>query len=148
MPELIRSFANRLRELVGNRRRAPRYRIRLEAEMVLSISQTGEKKSREHSSQRLKLTGYTRDISESGLAIIVPAIRIGGQYFTDSHRTLFIMLLLPDDVIELRAAPVRYVPLEADATETGYLIGLEIESMSEDNRTRYKNYLETMNAER
>ncbi|MEJ7713231.1 MAG: hypothetical protein WKF84_26145 [Pyrinomonadaceae bacterium] len=29
MPEMIRSFAARLREFIGNRRRAPRYGVRL-----------------------------------------------------------------------------------------------------------------------
>jgi len=147
MPELIRSFASRLRELVGNRRRAPRYRVRLEVELALNISQAGGKS---HSTTaQLKLAGYTRDISESGLAVIVPAIRIGGQYFTDSNHKLLVTLRLPDDiVIELHAKPVRYVPLEDDATETGYLIGLAILEMSANDRRRFKDYIETLNAER
>lgn len=145
MPELIRSFTNRLREIVGNRRRAPRHRVRLAVELALNISQAGGKKSLSRSSAQLKLAGYTRDISETGLAIIVPAIRIGGQYFTDSNHKLFITLQLPNDIIELHAKPVRYVPLEDDATETGYLIGLEIAEMSKDDRTRFKDYIETMN---
>jgi hypothetical protein len=144
MPELIRLIANRLREFVGNRRRAPRYRIRLEAEMTLSASLPGAKTSAERSGQRLKLAGYTRDISETGMAIIVPTIHIGGQYFTDSNRKLQIVLTLPTGLVELHGRPVRYTPLEEDAADTGYLIGLAIESMRVTDRARFKDYVETL----
>jgi hypothetical protein len=144
MPEFIRSLANRLREFVGNRRRAPRYRTHLEAEMALSVSRPGAKTSAERSGQQLKLTGYARDISESGIAIIAPAIRVGGQYFTDSNRKLQITLKLPTGSVEIHGTPVRYTSLEADATDTGYLIGVQIESMSADDRARFNAYLETL----
>ncbi|MDT5120630.1 MAG: PilZ domain [Acidobacteriota bacterium] len=143
MPELIRLIANRLREFVGNRRRAPRYRIRLEAEMTLGASLPGAKTSAERSGQRLKLAGYTRDISETGMAIIVPTIHIGGQYFTDSNRKLQIVLTLPTGLVELHGRPVRYAPLEEGAADAGYLIGVRIESMSDDDRARFKAHIET-----
>lgn len=144
MPELIRSLANRLREFMGNRRRAPRYRVHLEAELALSVLQPGANASAERSGQQLKLTGYTRDISESGMAIIVPAIRIGGQYFTDSNRKLRITLKLPTGIITLHGRPARYTPLDEEATDTGYLIGLAIESMGDGDRARFQTYIETL----
>ena len=147
MPELIRVIANRLREFMGNRRRAPRYQIRLEAEMTLSASLPGAKTSAERSSRQLKLAGYTRDISETGMAIIVPTIRIGGQYFTDSNRKLQIVLTLPTGLVELHGRPVRYAPLEEGAADTGYLIGVRIESMSDDNRARFKDYIQSRSQE-
>jgi hypothetical protein len=144
MPEFIRSIASRLREFVGNRRRAPRYRIHLEAGLALSIGVPGAKGA----GKQLRLAGYTRDISESGLSLIVPAIRIGGQYITDSNRTLQIMLKLPTGVVEIHGTPVRYSPLEEDTTDTGYLIGLRIERMSDNDRANLNAYLGTMSAER
>lgn len=143
MPEFIRSIANRLREFVGNRRRAPRYQTHLDVGLALSVSLPGAKASAQRS-EELKLAGYTRDISESGLAIIVPAIRIGGQYITDGNRTLHIMLKLPNGIVKLHGTPARYSPLEEDATDTGYLIGIQIERMSDDDRTLFKAYLETL----
>lgn len=143
MPEIIRSIANRLREFMGNRRRAPRYRTHLEVGLALSVRLSGAKASAQRS-EELKLAGYTRDVSESGLAIIVPAIRIGGQYITDGNRTLQITLKLPDGIINLQCTPARYSPLDEDATDTGYLIGVQIERMTEDDRTLFKAYLETL----
>jgi hypothetical protein len=143
MPEFIRSIANRLREFVGNRRRATRYKTHLEIGLALSVSLPGAK-ARPQRSEELKLAGYTRDISESGLAIIVPTMRIGGQYITDGNRTLQIMLKLPTGVIKLHGTPARYSPLDEDATDTGYLIGIQIERMSDDDRALFKAYLETL----
>lgn len=144
MPELIRSIANRLRELVGNRRRAPRYITHLEVGLALSVSLPGAKTGAAREGKQLRLTGYTRDISASGLALIVPSIRIGGQYITDSNRTLQITLKLPTGQIEIQGIPVRYSPLDEDANDTGYLIGVQIESMTEDDRARFDAYLQTL----
>lgn len=140
MPELIRSIASRLREVFGNRRRAPRFRARLDAELSLSVSQRSAKAA---AGRPLKLTGYTRDVSATGLALVMPAIHISGQYVTDQNRTLEIKLKLPTGLLEITASPVRYDPLEDD-TENGYLIGVQIISMSESHRERFDDFLKTV----
>jgi hypothetical protein len=144
MPELIRSIASRLREIVGNRRAAPRYLTHLEAGLALSISLPHSKPGSEKTGPPLKLAGYTRDISATGLALIVPTIRIGGQYITGENRTLEISLKLPTSVVKVKAAPVRYTPLEGDGADTGYLIGVQIIWMSNEDRARFNAYLETL----
>jgi hypothetical protein len=146
MPEFIRSIVNRLREFVGNRRRAPRYQTHLEVELALSVSLPVAKASAQGPEQ-LRLAGYTRDVSESGLALIVSAIRIGGQYITDSNRTLQLTLKLPTGLIKIHGTTVRYTPLDEDATDTGYLIGVHIERMTDDDRARFTAYLERMKDE-
>jgi hypothetical protein len=143
MPEFIRSIANRLREFMGNRRRAPRYQTHLDVGLALSVRLSGAKASAQRL-EELRLAGYTRDVSETGLAIIVPAIRIGGQYITDGNRMLHITLKLPDGTINLEGTPARYSPLDEDATDTGYLIGIQIERMTDDDRTLFKAYLESL----
>lgn len=148
MPELIRSIASRLREMVGNRRRAPRYAAHLEVGLALSVSVSNTKSRARDADQPLKLAGYTRDISSTGLALIVPAIRIGGQYITGENRTLDIIIKLPSgSTIKITATPVRYSPLEADGRDTGYLIGAQIVHMSDEDRTRFEAYLQTLTKE-
>lgn len=144
MPELIRSIAGRLREIVGNRRRAPRYAVHLEVGLALSVSLPNAKPRARDDDHPLKLAGYTRDISSTGLALIVPAIRIGGQYITGESRTLEILVKLPSGAIKAKATPVRYSPLEAEGTDTGYLIGVQIIDMSDEDRTRFDAYLQTL----
>lgn len=144
MPELIRSIAGRLREFVGNRRVAPRYATHLEVGLALNVTLPGTRKD---DSQPLKLAGYTRDISASGLALIVPSIRVGGQYVTGENRRLRIVLKLPTGPIEIHATPVRYSPLDEDAVDTGYLVGVQITDMSDEDRARFNAYLEKMKTE-
>lgn len=148
MPEFLRSIVNRLREHMGNRRAAPRYATHLDVALVLSVavSETGSRARVEGSP--LRLSGYTRDISESGLALIMPAIHIGGQYLTSPNRTLDITIRLPDGPIHLQAVPVRYSPLNDDASnDTGYIIGVQITQMSERDRARYDAYLKKLMVE-
>jgi hypothetical protein len=56
----------------------------------------------------MPLQGYTRDISESGLAIIVPSLRLGSLYLTAAAAKLRIVILdLPTGEVEIEASPVR-----------------------------------------
>lgn len=147
MPEFLRSLISQLRQHVGNRRAAPRYATHLEAALILSISLSETGGSRNSGSVPLRLAGYTRDISESGLALIVPAIHVSGQYLTTQNRVLELTLKLPNGSIHLQATPVRYRPLEEDAKDTGYIIGVQITQMSETARAIYKAYLEKLTTE-
>lgn len=137
MPELISSIAARLRRFVGNRRHAQRRLVRL----TVHVSSAGGRKDRQESRSDA-LEAYTRDISLSGLSIIVPAIRIGNRYLTDQDRTLHIRIELPDTTIQLRAVSVRYEQLVGD--EKGYLIGTRIIEMSQADRTLFIEYIKSL----
>ena len=143
----MRSIASRLREFVGNRRRAPRYVTHLEVGLALSVSMPGGNAMTRAAGQPLRLAGYTRDISASGLALIMPSIRIGGQYITGENRTLQIILKLPTGTIEIYGTPVRYSPLDEEGADTGYIIGVQITTMSDQDRARYNAYIESMKTE-
>ncbi|MBD0370462.1 MAG: PilZ domain-containing protein [Pyrinomonadaceae bacterium] len=134
MPELIRSIAGRVREYLGNRRRAPRYRIRLsvrvspvKAAMPARVSTTDGD----------ALYGYTRDISASGLALILPAIRINNIYLTGEDRTLEILIEHESEPIVIYGISARYEKLEEDAADKGYLVGVKITEVSAEDRKRF-----------
>jgi hypothetical protein len=137
MPEVMRSFAARLREFIGNHRRAPRHRARLPLNVSLVNNGSGARTT-------TMLQGHTRDVSATGLALVVPSIRIGDRYLTGENRTLDIALDLASGRVQLQAAPMRYEPLELDKskTETGYLIGAHIKAMSGTDRARFSEYLQ------
>lgn len=144
MPELLRSIISQLRQHVGNRRAAPRYTTHLEAALILSVSLSDGGSRSGADAPPFRLAGYTRDISESGLALIMPAIHIGGQYLTNQSRTLDITLKLPSGPIHLQATPARYSPLEDDTKDTGYIIGVRITQIGERERAQYNAYLEKL----
>src|SRR3982750_4587589 len=139
MPELMRSIITRLRGVVGNRRRAKRYRARL----PFSVSLLGIKTAAESPIPRRlpQIEGYTRDLSETGLALVVPTIRIGDHYLTGAGRRLLVTLKHPTGPLALQVTPVRYEQLDEDHTERGYLIGVRIEEISDADRARFIAYL-------
>src|ERR1051325_1922101 len=130
MSELPRRIVSRLRRFIGNRRHSRRVRTRLSFTLSLADPRVNSNGSR-----RLpKLDGYTLDISTTGLALIVPAIRIGEHYLTGADRRLHIKLELPSGPIEMKVVPVRYESME---DESGYLIGARILEMSDADRTSF-----------
>ena len=133
MPELIRSIAARFREYLGNRRRAPRYRVRLS----VSVAPLQAAKPTRASAERDALYGYTRDISSTGMALILPTIRINNTYLTGDDRTLEILVEHESDPIVIYAVPNRYEKLDDEGADKGYLIGVRITEMSDDDRTRF-----------
>ncbi|HVF55373.1 MAG TPA: PilZ domain-containing protein [Pyrinomonadaceae bacterium] len=136
MPELMRAIANRLREVVGNRRYAPRYRVRLAAAVSLL-----DARARAHPAS---LEGHTHDISDAGVALILPAIRVGDRYLTGEGQMLRVMLKLPEAAIQLHGVGVRYERLEKDGENKGYLIGVHIEAMSDTDRAFFDEFLKTL----
>ena len=134
MSELPRRIVSHLRRFIGNRRHSRRVRARLS--FILSLS---DPRASTNGSRRLPaLNGHTLDVSSTGLALIVPAIRIGEHYLAGSDRRLYIKLDLPSGPVEMKVASVRYESLE---DESGYLIGARIVEMSDSDRASFENYV-------
>ncbi len=134
MSELPRRIVSRLRRFVGNRRHSKRVRARLSFTLSLSdprVSTNGHR--------RLPtLDGHTLDVSATGLALVVPAIRIGEHYLAGDERKLHIRLELPSGPIEMRVATVRY---ESSEDDDGYLIGARIVEMNDTDRASFDKYI-------
>ncbi len=130
MPELARRLASRLRQFIGERRRARRAAVSLPITVSLAAPRDGSNGYRRQTS----LNGHTLDISATGLGLILPAIRIGEHYLTGEDRRLWLKLELPDDPpVEMQVKPVRYESLD----EEGYLVGVRITEISEKHQAAY-----------
>jgi PilZ domain-containing protein len=126
-----------LRRFIGNRRRSRRVQTRLSFNLSLSdprINSNGVRRLR-------TLDGHTLDVSTTGLALIVPAIRIGEHYLAGADRKLHVKLELPSGPVEMKVATVRYESLEDSREETGYLIGARILEMSDSDRVSFEKYM-------
>jgi hypothetical protein len=130
----------------NERRAAPRFTTHLENRLVVNVSLLEVKAKPDNARLRSVLAGYTRDVSETGLGIVVPDIRIGGLNITRPDRMLRIMLGLPGQPVEIRAVPVRYVELEEDedAEQARYFIGMLIKEMSPSHRSQYNAFLKSL----
>lgn len=143
----IRNLLGRLRGTVGNRRRAPRY----DARIHFSVSLLDEGAARDGAPPpppRTPLVGHTRNLSETGLGLIVPSLRFGASRLDKEDVTLRLMLDLPKGTVEIHVAPVRSFMLGADDKETGYFIGVQITQLSDDARARLVKYLRGLRAPR
>ena len=140
MSELPRRLVSRLRRFIGNRRRTRRVPVRLKFTLSLSDPRTSSNGSRRLPS----LQGQTLDISTNGVAMIVPAIRIGEHYLVGQERRLYLKLELPDVAIELGVVPVRYESFDEEAEDTGYLIGARITEISESDQTHLNAYVKDL----
>jgi len=134
MSELPRRIVSQLRRFIGNRRRFRRVRTRLTFTLSLSDPRVSTNGSR-----RLPtLNGHTLDVSVTGLALIVPAIRIGEHYLAGDERKLHVKLELPDGPVEMKVVTVRYENLEDGS---GYLIGARILEISDADRASFEKYV-------
>jgi hypothetical protein len=78
------------------------------------------------------------DVSVTGLALIVPAIRIGEHYLAGAERKLHVKLDLPSGPVEMMVVTVRYENLEDGS---GYLIGARIQEISDADRKSFEKYI-------
>src|SRR5829696_699782 len=134
MSELPRRIVSQLRRFIGNRRRSKRVRARL----TFTLSLSDPRVSRNGSRRLPTLDGYTMDVSITGLALIVPAIRIGEHYLAGADRKLHVKLDLPSGPVEMMVVTVRYEDLEDGS---GYLIGSRILEISDSDRASFDKYV-------
>jgi hypothetical protein len=134
MSELPRRIVSQLRRFIGNRRNSRRVRTRLSFTLSLSDPRVGSNGSRRIPT----LDGHTLDVSTTGLALIVPAIRIGEHYLAGADRKLHVKLELPGAPVEMKVVTVRYEDLEDGS---GYLIGARILEISDADRASFEKYI-------
>jgi c-di-GMP-binding flagellar brake protein YcgR len=118
------------------RRRKPRFNAELSCDIAPGDAQLLSPDDR--------LECRTRDLSETGVGVVVGSIYVGYTCVVDEGRTLQVRLALPAGDIEMEATSAHYIRLDTGADQPAYLIGLRITSMSEDDRTLYNNYLEEL----
>jgi hypothetical protein len=90
------------------------------------------------------MDGHTLDLSAEGLALIVPAITLDDHHLVAENRSLSVKLELPERPVVMQVTPVRYERLEEHTSETGYLIGVKIVGMSEEDRAKFTEHVASL----
>lgn len=135
---LARSVVARLRQYVGDRRHSNRQRVRLPFTILFGGPARGVRGS---SPRPVTLEGHTLDMSAGGLALIVPAIRVGEHHLVGEGPSFKLRLELAEGPLEMRVATVRYESLDEQATESGFIVGVKIVEMEEADRRTYSEYV-------
>lgn len=135
-----------LRDYVTDRRNARRRGARYSARIPFNVSVADPKRGRTPAGAKppASLSGRTRDLGEGDLNLVVPFIRIGGDYITLKENRLSVTLELPGGAVTLIATAARFEQLEGEGAGEGYLVGVRIEEMSDDDRQRYAAHLRTL----
>lgn len=133
MPELVRSITARLREFLRDRRCARRYAVRFPCKVELAPARVTSNGARAVPA----IEGFTSDISADGMALVLPAIRIGDHYLAGENHPLLIRLELPDRTIELHTVAVRYDSFADGEQGGGYLVGTRITKLGQEDRAQY-----------
>lgn len=87
------------------------------------------------------VTGETSDLSKTGIAFIVPSIRIQENYLVGEGRTLNAELDLPDGKVRMQVVGRRYEQVGTHISTARFLIGAEITRISDNDRAVYQDFL-------
>jgi c-di-GMP-binding flagellar brake protein YcgR len=133
MPELIRSVVARVRVYVKDRRQSPRLKQRV----IFTVSIRRKASGKLLRTTERVLKGHTRDISITGMALLVPQVHLDGHHLAAEGRELQLKLELPGGPIDLVVVPHRYERVEESELGCNYLIGVRIAEISDQERARY-----------
>lgn len=123
-----------------NRRSSPRYPVRLQT----SISLADEESGLGHSNRPPVIPGETKDISREGVALIVPSLRTDRHDLTRLEHLWRIVIGLPSGYVQIVVRLMRFQRFRGDEAQTGYLIGVRIEEISEADRVLLNDYVQTL----
>lgn len=136
-----------IRKLIWNfkksitERAAPR-RYNLQIPIIISFEASKNTGKKNAATTNVSVRGETRDLSSSGVAFIVPSIRLREYYLVGENRTLDIELGLPGGKIKMQIVGRRYEQLNDEHSSTNsYLIGASIVEIADDQRKLYEDFL-------
>lgn len=131
----------------NDRRRAPRCDAHLAARLHFSLSLREMEPGRDSSKLPASLAGFTRNISETGLSLVVASSQFCVSRFDSVGKNLRIMLELPTGRVRIHATLVRCEPLHDEADQNraiGYLMSACITEMNDDEWVRLVQYVRTL----
>lgn len=144
MQQVVNTVSGKVRALIVERRRAARRRAACEVSIPLGVSLPHEQLDPEEEEFPHPVMGHTRDVSATGLSLLLPATRLGSRDISRKGSSLRLVLCLPTGVIVVRAETVRCEPSASDEGEPQFLLGVRITKMFDTDRRAYANFLRSL----
>lgn len=138
MVKMMNSIVGRVYSFLDNHIHARRYDMRL----PLSVSLLDSRRAAARVPNASDMSGYLRDISKTGLSLVVPSLRFGNRFLVSGHDPLRVMVELPNGIVNIQVAPVRYDKLHEKQSDRKYLIGARIMQMTESDRRHLTQYMQ------
>ncbi len=117
------------------RRRTVQVEVKIRFKPAASFTKTGD-------AERLALVGRTRDISETGMALLVSAKNID-RYLTRKENGFDVELRLPEGAVVLQASPVYFRKSSSGSVAT-YLIGCRFTTVQKLQLSRLVTFLRSL----
>jgi hypothetical protein len=137
---MIRKLIWNFKKSISERAAPKRYNLQIPIIISFEASKNTGKKNA--ATTNISLRGETKDLSSSGIAFIVPSIRLKEYYLVGENRTLNAELGLPDGKIKMQIVGQRYEQLNDEhSSTTSYLIGAKIVEITDDKRKIYEEFL-------
>ena len=124
------------------RRDSPRRDVELEFRVLILAKKAGAKGKGEE--QMTPLIGYTRNISATGLALLLSAQSMNVLSNFGEAQTMQLILTLPTGPVELEVIPVRYENINEDEAKSRVLCGVRIIKMRDEDRAGFAEYLKSL----
>lgn len=137
---MIRKLIWNFKKSISERAAPKRYNLQIP--IIISFEACKNTGKKNAATANLSVRGETKDLSNSGMAFIVPSIRLKEYYLVGENRTLDAELNLPGGKIKMRIVGHRYEQLiDEHASTNSYLIGASIVEISSDERKIYQDFL-------
>lgn len=136
---MIRKLVSKFSKTINERVVSPRKKYEVPIKIWFEPDRaTGRLKMPNES---LVITGETKDLSKTGIAFIVAAIRINENYLVGGSRILNAELDLPGGKIQMQIVGMRYEEVGQHISTARFLVGAKITKMSNDDREAYEYFL-------
>lgn len=89
----------------------------------------------------LGISGEMADISKTGIAFVVPSIRVKEFYLVGQERRLNVEIDLPGGKVKMKVLGRRYEKVGQHISAERYLVGAEIVDMTNADRQLYEAHL-------
>jgi hypothetical protein len=142
--QVLQTLEARLASLFGGRHVAERYLVACPVRLPVGVSMPNERIDPEVEHYPQPILGRTRDVSETGLSLVLPMLSLGAEQIDVVGYPLRVVLCLPGGLIIVQAETARWEVLTDEEGCDSYLVGALITRMSEPDRRRYESFLRSL----
>ena len=135
---MIRKFFAKFNQSVSKRVVAPRREVSVPVRIAIEADRTGGLRT---PTQTATLRGETRDLSKTGISLILSAIRIDNSYLVGEGRRLNAELDLPGGKVKMIIVGQRHEQVGIHSSVSQFLVGAQIVKMEEHDREIYEDFL-------
>ncbi len=143
LPNKLDQLKSKVRDFT-ERRLFPRLEAACEVRVPVGVSVPNENLNPEAEHYPEPIMGHTRNLSRSGMSIILPSVQLGDDRVDEKDYPLRLVVSLPQGIIIVHARTVRSELSDQPSGERKFLLGVAITKMSDRDRTNYDAFLHSL----